>query len=224
MSTYEKECLAIILAVDKWRAYLQHREFVILTDHQSLLHPTDQRLLTGIQHKVFVKLIGLHFVIKYKKGISNAAADALSRKHDVDHIAAISQASPVWMEHLHQGYGDDAHAKHLLAELSSTESHTNAEGFSLTDGLLRYKGRIWVGTNALAQDHILQALHSSAVGGHSGVRGTYERVKQLFAWPKLKRQYRHLWQPALSANKLNQSMSSCQVPCNPFLFLPNPGK
>jgi hypothetical protein len=59
LSTYEKECMAIILAMDKWRAYLQHREFLILTDHQSLLHLSDQRLLTGIQHKAFVKLLGL---------------------------------------------------------------------------------------------------------------------------------------------------------------------
>jgi transposase InsO family protein/ribosomal protein L21E len=54
------------------------------------------------------------------------------------------------------------------------------------DGLLRYNGHIWVGTNSIAQNHILQALHSSGVGGHSGVRATYERVKNLFAWPKLK--------------------------------------
>jgi hypothetical protein len=46
--------------------------------------------------------------------------------------------------------------------------------------------RIWVGTNALAQRHILQALHSSAVGGHSGVNATYHRVKSLFSWPHLK--------------------------------------
>lgn len=68
LSTYEKECLAIILAVDKWCAYLQHWEFVVLIDHQSLLHLTHQRLMTGIQQKAFIKLLGLQYSIKYKKG------------------------------------------------------------------------------------------------------------------------------------------------------------
>lgn len=31
LSTYEKECMAILLAVDHWRSYLQHQEFLILT-------------------------------------------------------------------------------------------------------------------------------------------------------------------------------------------------
>lgn len=35
MSTYEKECLAILLAVERWRPYLQHQEFIIRTDHKS---------------------------------------------------------------------------------------------------------------------------------------------------------------------------------------------
>ena len=38
MSTYEKECLAILLAISKWKSYLQHKEFTILTDHKSLTH------------------------------------------------------------------------------------------------------------------------------------------------------------------------------------------
>jgi hypothetical protein len=36
LSTYKKEYLAVILAVQQWRPYLQHHEFVILTDHKSL--------------------------------------------------------------------------------------------------------------------------------------------------------------------------------------------
>lgn len=43
LSTYEKECMAIITVVEKWRACLQHQEFIIKTDHRSLLHLSDQR-------------------------------------------------------------------------------------------------------------------------------------------------------------------------------------
>ena len=32
LSTYEKECLTILLAVDYWRSYLQHSEFELRTD------------------------------------------------------------------------------------------------------------------------------------------------------------------------------------------------
>jgi hypothetical protein len=38
----------------------------------------------------------------------------------------------------------------------------------------------------MAQNHILQALHDSGVGGHSRVAATYGRIKSLFAWPQLK--------------------------------------
>ena len=36
--TYEKECMAILMAVEKWRPYLQHKEFITKTDHKSLLY------------------------------------------------------------------------------------------------------------------------------------------------------------------------------------------
>lgn len=59
LSTYEKERMAIILAVDKWRAYLQHQPFVIKTDHRSLLFLTEQRANTKLQHKALLKLMDL---------------------------------------------------------------------------------------------------------------------------------------------------------------------
>jgi hypothetical protein len=36
LSTYEKEYVAILLAVEHWRSYLQYSEFVIATDQRSL--------------------------------------------------------------------------------------------------------------------------------------------------------------------------------------------
>lgn len=64
------------MTVTKWRPYLQQREFIIRIDQKALMHLNDQRLTTGIQHKAFIKLLGLKFQIQYKKGAQNAAAYA----------------------------------------------------------------------------------------------------------------------------------------------------
>ena len=48
LSIYEKEFLAVIMAVDKWQAYLQRNPFVIVTDHKSLCHLGDQQLDTEL--------------------------------------------------------------------------------------------------------------------------------------------------------------------------------
>lgn len=69
-------------------------------------------------------------------------------------------------------------------ELSLSDS--NDHGFQLVNGIIKYKGRVWVGSNSLAQQHILQALHNSGIGGHSRFQATYHRIKSLFAWPKMK--------------------------------------
>lgn len=112
LSTYEKECLAILLAIEHWRSYLQYAEFTILTDHKSLMNLTDQRLHTPWQQKAYTKLLGLQFKICYKKGIHNEAADARSR---CDHnssleVVAISVCKPTWLEEVVNGYLKDAKA------------------------------------------------------------------------------------------------------------------
>jgi hypothetical protein len=42
LSTYEKEYMAIITAVDQWRTYLQQADFIIYTDQRSLVHLNEQ--------------------------------------------------------------------------------------------------------------------------------------------------------------------------------------
>jgi hypothetical protein len=63
LSVYEKEYLAILLAVQQWRPYLQLGEFLIRTDHKSLSHLTDQRLHTEWQNKALTKMMGLQYKI-----------------------------------------------------------------------------------------------------------------------------------------------------------------
>lgn len=101
------------------------------------------------------------------------------------HLAAVSECVPTWVQKLTEGYKEDPATKQLLTELAITPS--NARGYTLQNGIIRFKGRVWVGNNNIAQQHILIALHDSGVGGHSGIAATYQRVKQLFAWPGIKK-------------------------------------
>ena len=94
LSTYEKEYLAIIVAVEQWRPYLQHSEFVIYTDQKSLTHLEEQRLNTPWQQKAFTKLLGLRYCIKYKKGTDNSGADALSRTDPAEALALVTSCQP----------------------------------------------------------------------------------------------------------------------------------
>lgn len=58
--------------------------------------------------------------------------------------------------------------------------------FSLRDGVLRFKNRIWIGQDSALQQQLIHAVHASPVGGHSGIPVTYRRAKQIFAWSGMK--------------------------------------
>ena len=166
MSIYEKEFLALIMAVERWRQYLQRGEFVIKTDHKSLAYLTEQNLHSDMQRKAMTRLMGLQFKVVYKKGKDNQAADALSRVGHLLALQAISQVQTQWVQEVINSYVTDSRAQELLSQLAV---HTpNDQGYSLHQGLNRYQGRLWVGANSAIQTKIIAAFHSSAVGGHSG--------------------------------------------------------
>lgn len=78
-SIYEKEYMALLNALDKWRNYLQFKHFVIRSDHHSLKYLLDQKVTSVIQQKGLIKLLGLDYEIQYKKDAENRVANALSR-------------------------------------------------------------------------------------------------------------------------------------------------
>ena len=172
------------MAVDKWRCYLQRRPFTIKTDHKSLCHLQDQTLSTEWQKKAMAKLAGLQFRLQYKKGTENRVADALSRVGHAFECSAISGAVPVWLQEVLNSYTNDLATQQLLAELAVVSP--NSSGFSLKNGLVYKNSQLWVGANTALKTKIIAAFHSSAVGGHSGVQASYQRVKKLFHWPDMK--------------------------------------
>lgn len=182
LSIYEKEFLAIMMAIDKWRSYLLRGPFTIKTDHQSLCHLDDQILGSELQRKAMTKLIGLQYKFQYKRGVDNKSADALSR---VGHLfATVSGPYPKWIQEVVNSYATDADAQQLLTELAV--SSPNDKGFMLSGGLIKKHDKIWVGANSGLQSKLIAVFHSSPIGGHSGIHATYHRLKKLFVWTGMK--------------------------------------
>jgi hypothetical protein len=84
----------------------------------------------------------------YKKGVENRVADALSRISDPGECVeescfVVSTCQPKWLKQVVESYASDPYAKEVITKLM-----VNAEvvpNFTWSQGILRYKSRIWVG-------------------------------------------------------------------------------
>uniref|UniRef100_A0A2N9J200 Integrase catalytic domain-containing protein n=1 Tax=Fagus sylvatica TaxID=28930 RepID=A0A2N9J200_FAGSY len=189
LSTYEKELMALVLSVKKWRPYLFGQNFVIKTDQQSLKHLLEQRIGTPMQQKWISKLLGYHFVVEFKRGKENLVADALSRQVDTDlmteveketvQVAGTSTKSPAG-----PSYQEDPVTKDLMASVSTDPDPQGAVTYK--NGLLLHKGRLYLGENCTLKPKVLALLHDSPLGGHSGYLKTYQRAKKDWFWKGMK--------------------------------------
>ena len=78
LSTYEKEMLAIVKSIQKWRPYLLGKPFTVRTDQRSLKYLLEQRITTPAQTRWLPKILGYDYEIEYKHGPENQVIDSLS--------------------------------------------------------------------------------------------------------------------------------------------------
>lgn len=200
-STYEKEAMAILEAIKKWKHYLASTSVIIRTDQQSLKYIHEQRLTEGIQHKLLVKLLAFNYKVEYKKGRENRVADALSRASHSTEIMALSQVVPVWMDQVIQSYSTDASCLELITKLSIDGNAVPNVTFK--DGILRYKSRVYIGNTGQLKHQLIQNFHNSAFGGHSGERAILKRLQLIFHWPLMQQDVKSYVQscPVCQKNK-----------------------
>lgn len=78
-TTTERECLAVLFAVEKLRMYLEGVHFTVITDHHSLTWLHKLKDPVGRLARWAVRLQQFDFNIVHRKGRENVVPDALSR-------------------------------------------------------------------------------------------------------------------------------------------------
>lgn len=213
----EKECLALVWGVRKYRAYLEGYHFIAETDHQSLKWLMHLEKPTGRLARWVLELQQMDFEVKYRKGTQNRVADALSRYPvEVSEPAETEERVVAAMETKtiegKEDNGGEAQVettedegvwyKRILQKVK--EEPWKFPNYRIDDGRLLRRTRTssnkaenydatleW---KMCVPEHLRKRVllenHDQATAGHLGSYKTSKRVSDRYFWPGWKRDVR----------------------------------
>lgn len=180
----EKELLAVIFGIEKFRSYIEGTKFTVETDHASLIYLRNLSNPSGRLTRWAVKLAQYDFVIKHRKGSLNVVADALSRSVAEISVVDVSSFRPdSWYKSMLKKVLDNPEAypsfrvdndvlyKHILSR--------NRIVSNLTDWKI-----VVPSANRL---EVLKFYHDNETAAHFGVSKTLSRISDLYYWPKIRK-------------------------------------
>ncbi|KAK8788355.1 hypothetical protein V5799_021870 [Amblyomma americanum] len=183
-STTEKECLAVLWAVTKFRPYLYGRPFRVVSDHHSLCWLANLKDPSGRLARWSLRLQEFDVTIMHKSGQKHSDADCLSRApipcptDESDDDSAFLGA--VTTSTLARQQRDDSELLPLIEYLEGTAPSPprlfkrGLSSFCLRDGVLYKKNYGPTDTVYLLvvpttlRDEVLRACHDDLPSGHLG--------------------------------------------------------
>ena len=174
-SAYEREIMALALAVQHWRPYLLGRQFKVFSNQKSLGYLLQQRITTLDQQNWEAKLLGYNFEILYKPGKENRAADALSRRVEGAYNSLVS--FPAWEEGYQLLQEADKDSIFQKIKVDVGKDPLSRPGFAIQNGILYYKGQLVISSTSKFIPLLLQEFHGTRTRGYSG----YYRTDRLAA-------------------------------------------
>ena len=201
-SVCEKEALAVVFALKKFRVYLLSQdEFTLLTDHQALRSAFKKK---DVHHRLarWLDLLAeYHFTIQYRPGKANGPADYLSRQQLMEYVSKEGVEGALDLTVLTNDTVDmEPRLVSLQIFLSTLEItkvdqkdrewvKRNARNFNTWDGqLFRRTGSGLVAVAPVsAQRGILETFHDCI--GHWDSNTTKQFVLERYWWPMCHKPY-----------------------------------
>ncbi|KAL9241866.1 hypothetical protein vseg_015926 [Gypsophila vaccaria] len=201
-STTEKEMLAVVFALEKFRSYLLGTKVIIYSDHAALRYLMSKKEAKPRLIRWILLMSEFDIEIKDKKGAENVVADHLSRLvHDEKKSAqepikgvfpdetlfAIQTAEPWYaniVNYLVSGRFPPGYSKSQKDKIKS-----DAKYYIWDEPYLWKHGSDQIVRRCIPEAEIASILahcHSYACGGHFGAKRTARKVLDCgFWWPKL---------------------------------------
>lgn len=178
-STTEKECLAIVWALNYFYPYLYGAVFTIYTDHAALKSILSTKMPRGRIARWILAIQVYQFTVVHRKGSMNADADALSRlPEETQNSQALEDLT---IEEFQKMQTNDSEISLLKKDLK--------EPYKVQRGTVCYQRKegklVPVVPNALKKK-VIARYHDGTTGGHFGVEKTIEKIKTIAHWNTMK--------------------------------------
>ena len=217
--THEKEMLAIVRALKKFRAKLLGTHFTIYTDHRTLECFQGQRNLSRRQARWQEFLAEYDFNIRYVRGEDNTVADALSRmpeegegEFQVTAAVLTVTTDPKISEDIRTGYTSDPFCQRIL------NNQTSFPNVKIDDGLIYIGSRLVVPRTGTIREDLFRMAHDTL--GHFGVDKTYTNLRSAYYWPRMRAELEGAYIRGCDACQRNKG--STKKPTGPLHPLPVP--
>jgi hypothetical protein len=223
---HEKELLAIIRALAKWRSELLGYQFQVWTDHRTLEHFNTQRDLSRRQARWMEFLSQYDATIHYLPGESNCAADALSRLPDpalttIATLVTTNSARRIKtrfdledaiLDEIRTGYEKDPFTLKLTKAAPGMTNVRHEDGFWFIDDCLV------VPNSKNIRETLFRLAHDQL--GHFGLPKTYGSLRESYYWPHMRRDLEEGYIPGCADCQRNKARNT--RPIGPLHPLPVP--
>lgn len=187
-TTTERECLAVIFAIKKFRFYLENYKILCVTDHLSLKWLFSLKNPTARLARWAIELQGYDITFEHRKGTLHYIPDALSRIPS-DETPEADIMNITTQEDL------NAYDKWYQNKLHQIANHPEeSPAYQVINGLL-YHNRVQdvvdldetIGWKLVPKSdqlaRILTENHDLEQSGHMGVIKTFLRISKYYYWP-----------------------------------------
>ncbi|XP_043063215.1 uncharacterized protein LOC122319687 [Drosophila yakuba] len=214
-SVTEKECLAAVLAIEKFRPYVELMQFTVITDHASLKWLMTMKDLSGRLARWSLRLQSFDFQIAHRKGSENVVADTLSRcveelKLDADD--ALGFATTEFESEEYKEIRDEILENQDRLPDVRVEGNLvfKRSGFDrLEEEVEGGSWKLWIPAPLTAG--LIATAHDEPTSGHGGVRKTLQRLQRQYYGPQMTTQVRDFVGQCIQCKELKAPNYRTQV-------------